>query len=178
MSSEQSIPIPLDIDTLRTAIDNELQRWHNRLTGCDPVPVNPRACVQQCHRIVCSRLGTLVDLPVAEYTVNVPLHDGGDDLERWEMDGVDAVLRLAELHRRTETVLGVADVVQWMRQKCHVCGLKALVLTIAPPTQGVTDGAGRKVDPPPADDMVKCRSCHNAWTYEQFVRLNDPLVAA
>ncbi|WP_433568033.1 hypothetical protein ACQP1O_43080 (plasmid) [Nocardia sp. CA-151230] len=153
-SSELPVPISLAADTLLSDIDTEALRWAFQLTRGEPIPDSGALT------LVCTRLGTLVDLPPQLVTVWSPHPDGGDDTTTASLDGVDAVLRLADLHRRAGLVLGITPQrVNFLREPCHVCGLAMLEASVK-------------------TDMVKCHSCRNVWSQDQFARLNNPLVAA
>ncbi|MFI5783523.1 hypothetical protein [Nocardia sp. NPDC051570] len=148
-----AVPIRLDIDTIQSAIEDETLSWASILTHGDPLPEHRRACVAACVDILSTHLGTLVDLP-RRLRWRFSAHpDGGDDLVRVGLDGVDAVLGLADLHRHTQSVLGLADIRIWLPDSCHVCGVKAL--TSAPDQETVT-----------------CQACRSVWAKEEFARLN------
>lgn len=163
-SSERKIPIPLDIDTLMGDIDNETLRWTLRITRGDALPSAPEERVLRCVSILSANLGTLIDLPVHVVAAWFPHPDGGDWDGKLVFDGVDAVLRLAKLHQRAQSVLGLVETTTWLAECCHVCGLRAL--TIASDSDD------------PDDSLVSCRSCKNVWSQAQFARLNNPLAAA
>lgn len=159
-SSERSIPIPLPVDTLMTAIDNEATRWALRITRGDPLDPHSARQVLECLKIVCANLGTLVDFPEQVVTAYFPYPFGGDWDGRLELDGVDAVLRLADFHHRAEKVLGLEQPkTNWLRETCHVCGLASLVSDMSMAT-------------------ITCKACRNVWDQDEFARLNNPLVAA
>lgn len=148
-SSERPIPIPLAVDTLMTAIDEESARWARRLPGEGPELT-----------VICSQLGTLVTLPPQTVTVWVPHPDGGDDLGEAVLDGVDAVLRLAALHHRAVKVLGLEpDRDEKLNEPCHVCGWSTVTASVR-------------------TELVTCHRCHNVWHQDEFARLNNPLAAA
>ncbi|RBO82088.1 hypothetical protein [Nocardia puris] len=150
---ERPIPIRLPIDTLQSDIDVEATRWAARLPGDDP------AGVLECLALVGRTLGTLVDLPPQEVTVWVPHPDGGDSWGRTVLDGVDAVQRLAALHRRAVRLLGLEpDRDERLHDACHVCGLQALTVSVR-------------------TRLITCRACRNVWDETVFARLNDPLAA-
>lgn len=153
-SSERPIPIPLGIDTLMSDIDAEATRWAVRITRGDPIPDTGALT------LLCANLGTLVDLPMQLVTVWRPHPDGGDDVTTTTMDGVDAVLRLARLHVRAETVLGLEEPrTEWLRETCHVCGHRTLASVLS-------------------DATITCKSCRNVWDQDEFARLNNPLAVA
>jgi len=153
-SSERPVPISLAADTLLSDIEIESLRWAVRLTRGEPIPTSGALAV------ICSRLGTLVDMPAQVVTAWRPHPDGGDDVTTLVLDGVDAILRLADLHRRAGLVLGLTPQrVNFLREPCHVCGLSMLEASVK-------------------TNMVKCHSCRNVWDQDQFARLNNPLVAA
>lgn len=148
-SSERPIPIPLGIDTLMTEIVEESARWARRLPGeGDELAV------------IGANLGTLVDLPPQELTVWVPHPDGGDDITRIVLDGVDAVLRLSKLHQRAMTALCLETPKdQTLHEPCHVCGRAMLTASLR-------------------TNLITCRGCRNVWHQDQLARLNNPLAAA
>jgi hypothetical protein len=152
-SSELPIPIPLGIDTLMTQIDDEAARWARRLPGDDPYELHP------CLTVICSNLGTLVDLPPSPHTIWVPHPDGGDGFAATVLDGCDGVLRLANLHRRAQTLLGIVEMTTWLNESCHICGLRTLTSNMSRAT-------------------IQCRNCRNVWDQDEFARLNNPLAAA
>lgn len=160
-SSERPIPISLPADTLMSDIDLEVTRWAIRLTRGEPVKGTPINQVLECLKVVCSRLGTLVDMPTQVVGAYFPYPDGGDWDGRMELDGVDAVLRLSMLHHRAVNVLGLDESkYEWLREPCHVCGRKAVVASLE------------------EDKLVKCRGCGNVWHQDEFARLNNVLAAA
>ena len=147
-SSERPIPIQLGIDTLMTDIIEECTRWANRLPGEGGDIV-----------LICTQLGTLVDLPPQRVTVWRPHPDGGDDTTDVILDGVDAVLRLAHLHHRTQSVLGLIETTAWLNESCHVCGYRMLTMALE-------------------HELIQCRNCKNCWHQDEFARLNNPLAVA
>lgn len=159
-SSERSIPIPLAVDTLMEEIDSETLRWTLRITRGDPLPATPQPRVHACLTVICTNLGTLVDLPLQIVTAFFPHPDGGDYDGRLELDGVDAVLRLAALHHRAEKILGAEEPkTNWLRETCHVCGRATLASDLSTAT-------------------ITCKTCRNVWDQDEFARLNNPLAAA
>lgn len=163
-TGEHPIPIPLPVDTLMTAIDNEATRWALRITRGEPLDPQPARQVLECLKILRANLGTLVDLPMQVVTSYFPYSDGGDWDGRLELDGVDAVLRLSSFHHRAIKLLGLDEPKEeWLTEFCHVCGLKALAMKID------------KGDPTQA--TIHCRGCHNVWDQGEFSRLNNPLAA-
>lgn len=158
-TSDRPIPLPLDVLTLMDAIDDETLRWTVRLTRGDPLPGSPAARVERCVAILGSNLGTLVDMPRGRVSVWLPHPWGGDVDGAAEFDGVEAVLRLAELHHRARCVLGLTEVTTWLAEPCHVCGLRTLTVSAE---QGT----------------VKCRNCRQVWDQDEFARLSNPLLVA
>lgn len=148
-SSELQVPINVSADALATAIVEESARWARRLPGEGDELT-----------LICSQLGTLVDLPPQEVTLWVPHPDGGDGWKRSVKDGVDAVLDLAALHHRAVKLLDLGpERDQVLPEPCHVCGWLGVTSSIK--TQ-----------------LVTCHRCHNVWHQDEFARLNNPLVAA
>lgn len=161
-TAERAIPIPLDIDTLMTAIDDETLRWTVRLTRGEPLPSSPAARVARCVAILSANTGTLVDMPRRRVSVWMPYPWGGDYDALAEYDGVDAVLRLAALHHRARATLGLTDSpVEKLRDICHVCGQESLTVNVADA----------------ADSVIRCRNCRNCWSQDEFTRLNNVLAA-
>lgn len=159
-SSERPIPISLTVDTLMTEIDDETMRWAIRITKGEPLPTHPVLRVRRATAILSANLGTLVDMPTQVVPAWFPYPDGGDWDGRMELDGVDAVIRLARLHDRAVSVLGLEETkYEWLREPCHVCGHQTVAASLEEP-------------------LVKCRNCHNCWDQDEFARLNNPLVAA
>lgn len=158
-TAERAIPLPLDVITLMDAIDDETLRWTLRITRGDPLPTSPAARVERCVAILAANTGTLVDMPRRRVSVWLPHPSGGDVDGVAEFDGVDAVLRLAALHQRSRTTLGLTESpVEKLRDICHVCGQEALTMSVA-------------------DAVIKCRNCRNCWSQDEFARLNNVLVA-
>lgn len=148
-SSEPSIPIALGIDTLMTEMVEESARWARRLPGQgDELTV------------ICSSLGTLVDLPPKVMVMWRPHPDGGDDTTTKVLDGVDGVLALSALHHRTIQVLGLeAPTESWLKESCHVCGRQQVFSSLS-------------------EALIRCRGCRNVWDQDEFMRLNNPFLAA
>lgn len=163
-TADRKIPIPLDIDTLMTSIDDETLRWAIRVTRGDPLPATPRERVRRCVAILRANTGTLVDLPTQKVPAWMPYADGGDYDGLLELDGVDAVLRLAKLHHRAQGALGLVETTTWLAESCHVCGLRTLTISLYDATD---------VD----NSLVSCRTCQNVWSQAEFTRLNNPLAA-
>lgn len=153
-SMERPIPIQVAPDALMEEIDDEALRWTLRITHGDDLPSDARSRVRRCIAILGANLGTLVDLPMQVVTAWFPYADGGDWDGRVELDGVDAVLRLARLHERAVNMLGLDEAkLMWLRESCHVCGLAALTMD-------------------PQGELITCRSCRNVWHQKEFARLN------
>lgn len=159
-SSQRPLPIAVSVDSLMSEIDDEALRWTLRITKGEPLPGMPRYRVERCVAILTANTGTLVDLPTQVVTAWFPHPDGGDWDGRLELDGVDAVLRLARLHERAVKLLGLDEPKDaWLRESCHVCGMAALTSSLE--TQ-----------------LITCRGCHNVWHQDDFARLNNPLAVA
>lgn len=159
-SGEMPIPIPLGVDTLMSDMDIEVTRWALRVTRGDELTSNPSDQVLECLRILCSRLGTLIDLPMQTVIAYFPHPEGGDVDGEMRLDGVDAVLRLAAFHDRTIKVLGLEEPSEsWMRESCHVCGRQQVFSSLS-------------------ESLVRCRSCRNVWDQDEFMRLNNPFLVA
>ena len=159
-TGERSIPIPLAVDALMEAIDNELLRWTVRITHGDPLPAHAQERVHRCVAVLGASLGTLVDKPVTVVPALLPHPQGGDYVGREALDGVDAVLRLAGFHERTIKLLGLQEPAEeYLPESCHVCGLHLVFASLA-------------------ESLVRCRGCRNCWDQDEFMRLNNPLLAA
>jgi len=153
-SSERPIPIQPAVDALMEEVDDEALRWTLRITRGDELPPDPGSRVARCITILSANLGTLIDLPVQVVTAWFPYPNGGDWDGHLQLDGVDAVLRLARLHERAVTMLGVDEPkMMWLRESCHVCGLAALTMD-------------------PEGELITCRGCRNVWHQQEFARLN------
>lgn len=152
-TGERPIPIRLGPDTLMSEIEDETLRWAIRITRGEPIPHD------NCFAVLRANLGTLIGFPAQPVTVWRPLPDGGDDSVSMVLDGVDAVLRLARLHQRAQTILGLVETTTWLTESCHVCGLRTLTMSIE-------------------HALISCRNCRNVWDQDEFARLNNPLVTA
>lgn len=155
-SQSHPSPIRLDVDALQNDIETELIRWARILTRGDEFPGKSRDCIAATFTVVTSRLGTLVDMPVREIVVMESHPDGGDYLQRILMDGVDAILRLSQLHYRAEHVLQTRPVKIWLTDPCPACGRKAL-------------NASKD------QSRITCQGCRAVWDKDQFVRLGTVL---
>lgn len=151
-SSERPILIRLGPDTLMSDMDHETTMWANRILRGSPIPND------DTFTVLSTSLGTLIGMPRQEVTVWVPVADGGDDTTRIALDGVDAVLRLARLHERALNVLGLVETVTWLRETCHMCGLRTLTMSLE-------------------YELITCRNCRNCWHQDDFARLNNPVAA-
>lgn len=149
-SSELPIPIQLGIDTLMTEMNDEAVRWARRLPGDDPYELHP------CLTVICSNLGTLVDLPPSPHTIWVPHPDGGDGFAATVLDGVDGVLRLANLHRRAHTLLGIIETTTYLHDPCPHCARKALAVS-------------------KDQERVTCKGCRIVWDSKHFALLSNVL---
>lgn len=158
-SSERPIPIRLGPDTLMSDIDIETLRWTLRITGGDPLPAADSGRVHRCVEILSANLGTLIGLPTRIVPAWLPHPDGGDTDGLDALDGVDAVLRLAQLHHRAMVMLGLIETTTWLTEACHMCGLRTLTMSIE-------------------HSLISCRSCRNVWDQDEFARLNNPMMAA
>lgn len=152
-SRERPIPIPVGIDALVTDIDNETTRWALRIARGETLPRATGESIRCCVSILSSALGTLIDLPAQAVTAWIPLPDGGDYQSRLVLDGVDAVLRLAKLHHRAQSMLGLVETTTWLPDICHVCGLRTLTMDVD-------------------KSLISCRGCRNVWDQDEFTRLN------
>lgn len=149
-SSELPIPIPLGIDSLMTEINEEAARWSRRLPGDDPYEVG------DCMSKICANLGTIVDMPPRQFTMWTPHPDGGDSFIATVLDGVDGVLRLANLHRRAQAMLGITETTTYLSDPCPHCARKALAVS--------------------ADqERVTCKGCRIVWDSKHFALLSNVL---
>jgi hypothetical protein len=150
ISRTAELPVPLNLaaDALLTEIHEEAARWARRLPGeGDDLAV------------ICRNLGTLADLAPRRFIIWYPHPDGGDDTREVVYDGVDAILRLSELHRRADRMLG-NDTPKTSRltDPCHVCGRTMLLANLS-------------------TDLIRCLSCNNCWSQDEFARLNEEIPA-
>lgn len=144
-SADPSVPIQLGTDALMTLINEEAARWARRLPGDgDELTV------------ICSHLGTLVDLPPQKVVVWRPHPDGGDDTTDQILDGVDAVLRLANLHKRAQMLLGEVETTIFLPDPCPHCARKALAVS-------------------KDQQRVTCKGCRIVWDSEHFALLSNVL---
>ncbi len=157
-SSEYGVPIRLDCDVLGTAIVTELIRWTRAVGFDEDLPGKTADCVRKCVSLLLTRLGTLVDLPVRRRPELMPHPQGGDYLGAVEMDGVDAVLRLAELHRDAQRALGVSETRTLLSDPCPAAGCGRRTLAASPDQQTVT-----------------CLHCRTTWPKEHFALLGNVL---
>lgn len=148
--------VPVSVGALSTAsaIDTELWRWGWRL---DPAirrrpPRNPSARVQLCHAIITARFDELVALPLQRVGLATSAPDGSCDWATVDWDGVNAVQRLARLHRATQGVLGTRRTVTWMPDPCPQCSLRALTFE-------------------PTADIIACRNCETNWGAAEFNKI-------
>lgn len=149
-SSEPPIPISLGIDSLVTEIDEEAARWSRRLPGDDPYSIG--ACLTK----ICANLGTIIDMPPRQFTIWVPLAEGGDEFTTTVMDGVDGILRLAKLHWRAQESLGVTEITTFLRDPCPHCARKALSVS-------------------KDQERVTCQGCRIVWDKQHFALLSNVL---
>lgn len=133
-------------------------RGRNPHLGTHTHPQRPAAC--RARGLCAPMCGDPVDPPrhprgpaAPAAVADGPRADGGDDLGRVDLDGVDAVLGLAELHRYTQNLLGLIETRIWLPDPCHVCGVKALTSS-------------------PDQETVTCQACRSVWGKEEFARLN------
>jgi hypothetical protein len=151
-----SIPVALGVDALMARIDDETLRWALRITRGDPVPDHHVLRVRACVATLGANLGTLVDLPKRRLPTLLPHPDGGDFLGLEEMDGVDAVLRLASFHHRAQTLMGEVETITWQRDPCPHCGRKALAAS-------------------KDQEYVSCKGCGITWDSAHFAQLYNIL---
>lgn len=156
-TNEHPIPLRLDAEALSTAIVVEVVRWARVVTrGNEDLPDHTGRCVARCVTILRTGTGTLIDQPRRTYSDLTPLPDGGDEVVRIDLDGVDAVMRLHDLHKNARHTMGDIETRIWLPDPCHVCGRKALSAS--------KDQA-----------RITCQACRNVWSKEHFARLNDVL---
>ncbi|MFG1794163.1 hypothetical protein [Nocardia sp. NPDC049149] len=159
-TGERPILIPVAVDALMEAIDNETLRWTLRITRGDPLPSAPIERVRRCVVILGANLGTLIDRPMEVVPALIPHPQGGDYLGKEALDGVDAVLRLAGFHDQAINLLGLQEPSEeWLPESCHVCGRQLVFASLS-------------------ESTVRCRSCRNVWGQDEFMRLNNPFLAA
>ncbi|MBF6459818.1 hypothetical protein IU433_12300 [Nocardia puris] len=150
------VPIPLAVDALIAAIDDETLRWTLRITKGDPVPAARGGRIAHCVRILSATLGTLVDMPAQVLPALLPHPNGGDYAGREVLDGVDAVLRLASLHQRARALLGDIETTIFLPDPCPHCGRKALAVS-------------------KDQERITCQGCRIVWDSEHFAHLSNVL---
>lgn len=151
-----AIPVALGVDTLMWAIYNETLRWYARITKGDPEPVDFTERVRHRVLVLGANLGTLVDTPKRRLPALFPHPDGGDWRGVEEMDGVDAVLRLASFHHRAQALMGEVETVIFLPDPCPHCGRKALAAS-------------------KDQEHVTCKSCQIVWDSAHFALLSNVL---
>jgi hypothetical protein len=149
-STELPVPIALGVDALITEFDEEAARWSRRLSGEDPYSTN--ACLSK----IFANLGTIADMPPSQFTVWVPHPDGGDSFAATVMDGVDGILRLANLHRRAQALLGLVEMTTFLPDPCPHCARKALAVS-------------------KDQELITCKGCRVAWDSAHFALLSNVL---
>lgn len=151
------VPIRLDVESIRAAIETEVIRWARVVTrGNIELPAHIGRCVTRCVATLRTHTGTLIDQPTRTYTDLEPLPDGGDRIIRVDLDGVDAVLRLADLHKRAVRAVGETDTRVWLPDPCPHCGRKTLA-------------------PSKDQSRVSCHSCRIVWDSDHFALLSNVL---
>lgn len=156
-----AVPINLNAYELMARIDDELLRWALRLDrDLDDFPTNPQKRVNRCLTSLSVRLGTLIDQPTHLFDALLPHYEGGDYLGREALDGVGAVIRLANYHRHAQQILGLTETtISYLTvETCHVCGQRKLIAQHE-------------------QELISCRNCGNVWDQDEFTRLNNPLAA-
>lgn len=149
-TSELPVPIALGIDTLMTEFDEEAARWSRRLSGEDPYSITG------CLKKICANLGTIADMPSSQFTIWVPHPDGGDSFAATVLDGVDGVLRMANLHRRAQVILGIIETITYLHDPCPHCARKALAVS-------------------KDQERVTCKGCWLVWDKSRFALLSNVL---
>lgn len=153
-SREQLIPIRTSVDACMGAIEEELLRWHNVLTGGDEVPNASEDVVRVCLRSVLSRMPTLLRLGPRQVTVTDTTRAGDDVSVIAVLDGVDAVLRLAALHRTAQHLVGATHVTRWLDHVCPTCRTRSLK---------VTEGRDNV-------STTTCARCRQVWSDDELDR--------
>lgn len=150
VSGSRDLPIPIrtSVEACMGDIEEELLRWHRQLTGGDGVPVGPEDVVRVCLTAVLSRLPALLGLPVRVVAVTAVDSAGDDFTELVELDGVDAVLRLAALHARAQHLVGASWVTRWLDHVCPSCRTRTLKVR--------STGDDR-------EDLTTCIKCFQVW---------------
>lgn len=151
------IPLRLDVAAISAEIETEVIRWARVVTrGNVDLPAVTGTCVSHCVTILRLHTGTLIGQPTRRYWDLQPHPDGGDHLAQIELDGVDAVLRLAELHNRATKALDLAEARIWLPDPCPHCGRKALL-------------------PSNNQERVTCQACRITWDSDHFALLSNVL---
>ncbi len=151
------IPLRLDAAALSASIETEVIRWARVVTrGNEDLPAAIGPCVHRCVTILRTHTGTLIGQPQRRYWDLQPHPDGGDHLAQIELDGVDGVMRLADLHKDALRVLGVTETREWLPDPCPHCGRKALATS-------------------KDQQHVTCQGCRIAWDSAHFALLGNVL---
>jgi hypothetical protein len=155
-TNERPSPLNLGVAVVSADLETEALRWYRAVAteSDDELPWHYLAAVDRALTMLCTRLGTLIDKPVRRYDVLLPLPFGGDHMGAEEWDGVDGVLRLAQLHHDAQKVLGTTETRIWLPDPCHVCGVKTLAVSRDQQT-------------------IRCRGCRNVWDAHQFAALQE-----
>lgn len=155
-SNEMPSPLNLGAAVLSADLETEALRWYRAVAteADDELPWHYLTAVDRALTVICTRLGTLIDKPRKRYAVLLPLPFGGDHEGAQEWDGVDGVLRLAQLHHDAQKVLGTTETRIWLPDPCHVCGVKSLAVSRDQQT-------------------IRCRGCRNVWDAHQFAALQE-----
>lgn len=124
-------------------------------------PVKERPVIVQAARALPANLKALLAAPMQPVSV---WHGEMDAACLWtaeDMDGIDIALKLADLHRQVDLVLGETNPRKRLNMPCPVldCGARG--------TLGIDNGT----------DRVNCTACGGSWTQAQYDWLANLLVS-
>jgi len=170
-SPELQIPIRVNLDALRSAIDNELQAWAEPVAEKLNVPWDTTAMyrtrmaprVQRAAHLLSRAVDTLLDLPDTEHSAwhnGEPVWDFELDCQDVRVrDGIDGALHLVELHRLAYIAVGRGEYVVRLPQPCLWCNWRSLVRRNG-------------------EDQVVCEHCHKTVRRELLDWLAKELIKA
>ncbi|RZT87480.1 hypothetical protein EV383_4405 [Pseudonocardia sediminis] len=189
VSSSRDLPVPirLSVEALMRDIDVETTLWAEQVAealGQDwdieaAWTSRARIRVERAVSVLTNTTDTLTQLPAIDRDVYRggervrvwrPDPEGGDVLSTgatgwheytyWAQDGLDAALRMLDLHDRTRILAGRGELVHKLPAPCPNprCGRLTLVR-------------------PNGKDHVECETCHERWAEEDYKRLTDILAS-
>lgn len=159
---ELPVPIRLAVEAMQSEIVHETSCWAE---SCAEVlcadwdsqldrDSRPGVRLQRAARLLAGSLSVLLALRDV-------CHITWDDGHRTEAtrDGVTGAVILLDLHWRARATLGRTRRVERLRTACFGCDRAAL-------------------EHPDGADIVTCAACHLWWTWDDYLELSDPLLAA